>query len=281
MNRYAGLSHSFGIVLMEKNFGAVFAYKNRSGEFCSKFFKISRKYKSPILSTSYNYWLLMKLSILSTFHFIKNDFSKIEKLITLLFLVIQITLVAFLPYFISEISYDSSKISFVNEFMYNMIKTLVKLFFVLLFFYFIFKFGRTFLNHSAEHKIINCLEQKIDITKENIRNQSHLSSRCGTSFFLLNLIIGIFFFGILDSIIKTYFPVYPLIYRMIFHILISPIFISLMLLLNKGLSKLLFINSIFNIFIRFQKITLMEADDESIELAITSYKKLEKIKNNS
>lgn len=50
---------------------------------------------------------------------------------------------------------------------------------------------RVFEYHGAEHKTIFCYEKGLDLTVENIKKQSRLHPRCGTSFMILMLVIGI------------------------------------------------------------------------------------------
>lgn len=48
--------------------------------------------------------------------------------------------------------------------------------------------------HGAEHKTINCVENGLDLTVENVRTQSRYHRRCGTSFLLVVMIVSIIFF---------------------------------------------------------------------------------------
>ncbi len=50
---------------------------------------------------------------------------------------------------------------------------------------------RVFQYHGAEHKTIFCYEHELDLTVENVRKQSRFHPRCGTSFIVLMLIVGI------------------------------------------------------------------------------------------
>lgn len=43
---------------------------------------------------------------------------------------------------------------------------------------------RTFMYHGAEHKTINCVENGLDLTVENVRTQSRYHRRCGQVFCL-------------------------------------------------------------------------------------------------
>ena len=53
---------------------------------------------------------------------------------------------------------------------------------------------RVYMYHGAEHKCINCIEQGMDLTVENVRKSSRLHKRCGTSFLLIVMLISIVFF---------------------------------------------------------------------------------------
>lgn len=51
---------------------------------------------------------------------------------------------------------------------------------------------RTFEYHGAEHKTIFAYEAGLELTVENIRPQRRFHPRCGTSFMILMIIVGIF-----------------------------------------------------------------------------------------
>ena len=57
---------------------------------------------------------------------------------------------------------------------------------------------RVFRYHGAEHKAINTLEAEKDLTLENCKQQTRLHPRCGTSFAIVVLIVGM--------IVFTFFP---------------------------------------------------------------------------
>jgi len=50
---------------------------------------------------------------------------------------------------------------------------------------------RTYMYHGAEHKTIFCYEAGLPLTVENVRPQVRFHPRCGTSFMVLMLIVGI------------------------------------------------------------------------------------------
>lgn len=51
---------------------------------------------------------------------------------------------------------------------------------------------RMFSYHGAEHKTIFCYEKGLPLTVENVRPQSRFHPRCGTSFLLVVIILGLF-----------------------------------------------------------------------------------------
>ena len=50
---------------------------------------------------------------------------------------------------------------------------------------------RLYRYHGAEHKCINCIEHGLPLTVENVRKSSKEHKRCGTSFMLFVMIVGI------------------------------------------------------------------------------------------
>jgi len=56
---------------------------------------------------------------------------------------------------------------------------------------------RTFQYHGAEHMAINCHEQNLPLTHENIEKCSRLHKRCGTSFLLVVMVISMILFMVL------------------------------------------------------------------------------------
>ena len=61
---------------------------------------------------------------------------------------------------------------------------------------------RLFSYHGAEHKTIFCYEKGLPLTVENVRPQSRFHPRCGTSFLLVIIILGIFV-GLLIQVDNT------------------------------------------------------------------------------
>ncbi len=61
---------------------------------------------------------------------------------------------------------------------------------------------RVFMYHGAEHKSIFCYEKGLALTVENVKLQKRFHPRCGTSFLILMLVVGI----LINLLIVTLFP---------------------------------------------------------------------------
>lgn len=58
---------------------------------------------------------------------------------------------------------------------------------------------RTFEYHGAEHKTINCMEQDMELTVENVRKCTRLHKSCGTSFLFVVMIVSILVFSVFTT----------------------------------------------------------------------------------
>ena len=65
---------------------------------------------------------------------------------------------------------------------------------------------RVFAYHGAEHKTIRCYEAGLPLTVENVRQQTRLHPRCGTSFLLVVMILSILVFSVVSSLLLTVIP---------------------------------------------------------------------------
>ena len=65
---------------------------------------------------------------------------------------------------------------------------------------------RIFGYHGAEHKTIRCYEAGLPLTVENVRTQTRLHPRCGTSFLLVVMVISILIFSIASSLLLSVCP---------------------------------------------------------------------------
>ena len=123
---------------------------------------------------------------------------------------------------------------------------------------------RLYRYHGAEHKCINCIEHGLPLTVENVRKSSKEHKRCGTSFMLFVMIVGIvlLFFVRVES---------PLM-RVIVRIALLPVIagISYELIKWAGSSENPIVGILSKPGLWLQGLTTKEPDDEMIEVGIAS-----------
>lgn len=143
---------------------------------------------------------------------------------------------------------------------------------------------RVFMYHGAEHKSIFCYEKGLDLTVKNVRKQSRLHPRCGTSFLLLVMIISILVYSVIPwdeatfaaiPYIGKYLVAIPwVITRLILRLLLLPVVagISYEIIKFAGRHDNLLTRIISKPGMLFQHITTNEPDDSQIEVAIAALK---------
>ena len=133
---------------------------------------------------------------------------------------------------------------------------------------------RTFQYHGAEHKTIFCYESGLELTVENVRKQRRFHPRCGTSFLILMLLVGMFFSFFIDPLFIWLTGDVPVTFvRVIIKILMLPLFMGVGYELIKlaGKHDNLFTRIISAPGMWLQRITVREPDDDMIECAIKAF----------
>ena len=139
---------------------------------------------------------------------------------------------------------------------------------------------RVFAYHGAEHKTIRCYEAGLPLTVENVRQQTRLHPRCGTSFLLVVMIISILVFSVASTVLLQLIPQLnfirgQFIYKLImvaFKLLLLPVVVAISYEINRWagrhdnwLTKIMTAPGMW-----FQHFTTCEPDDTMIEVGIAS-----------
>ena len=128
---------------------------------------------------------------------------------------------------------------------------------------------RVFQYHGAEHKVINAYERNLPLTVENIQAQSRLHYRCGSSFILFTVIVGMFIYFLV--------PTDPLWFRVVNRILLIPVVLGVsfeVLQLTNAVRKIPVLKYLGYPGLWLQLLTTKEPDDKQVEVAILSFEKL-------
>ncbi len=141
---------------------------------------------------------------------------------------------------------------------------------------------RVFAYHGAEHKTIRCYEAGLPLTVENVRVQTRLHPRCGTSFLLVVMILSILVFTVASSALLAAVPALdamrlesPVLYKLImvvFKLLLLPLIVGIGYEINRIVGR--HDNRLVRILTApgmwFQNFTTNEPDDSMIEVAIAA-----------
>ena len=139
---------------------------------------------------------------------------------------------------------------------------------------------RVFAYHGAEHKTIRCYEAGLPLTVENVRIQTRLHPRCGTSFLLVVMVISILVFSVASSALLAAVPALETIrgtfgYRLLmvaFKLMLLPIVVGITYEINRWCGK--HDNALTRAMsapgMWMQNFTTNEPDDTMIEVAITA-----------
>jgi len=128
---------------------------------------------------------------------------------------------------------------------------------------------RVFQYHGAEHKVINCYESNLPLTVENVQSQSRLHYRCGSSFMLFTVFVGIF--------VYMFVATDPLWWRIVNRIFLIPVVIGLsfeVLYVTNKLRNIPVLHVLGYPGLWLQLLTTKEPNDDQVEVALHSFKRV-------
>ena len=139
---------------------------------------------------------------------------------------------------------------------------------------------RVFAYHGAEHKTIRCYEAGLPLTVENVRIQTRLHPRCGTSFLLVVMVISILVFSVASSLALSAIPgleamrgefLFRLI-MIVFKLMLLPLVVAVTYEINRwaGRHDNKFTRILTAPGMWMQNFTTNEPDDSMIEVGIAA-----------
>ncbi|MDF2945733.1 MAG: hypothetical protein K0S51_412 [Bacillales bacterium] len=134
---------------------------------------------------------------------------------------------------------------------------------------------RVFQYHGAEHKLINTYEAGLNLTVENIKMQSRLHYRCGSSFILFTILVSF--------VVYMFVPIEPLWVRLLNRILLIPVVLGIsfeLLQISNSVRSLPVLRFLGYPGLWLQLLTTKEPTNDQIEVAIASFNKLIEIEKN-
>lgn len=188
------------------------------------------------------------------------------------------------PYFVTHLlGFDDVQ----SPLSFNIIDGIIKMILFLLYVYaisFMQDIHRVFQYHGAEHKAVNCFEAKEKLTVANVKKFSPIHPRCGTSFIMLVMIIGILLLSLIGPLIIFFFPsllLLPFFFqkailffvRILFLLPIAAVSYEVLKAAGKYRSNKI-LQLVNSPGLLLQKITTQEPDDKQIEVAIAALKQV-------
>ncbi|KOO43954.1 DUF1385 domain-containing protein [Priestia koreensis] len=133
---------------------------------------------------------------------------------------------------------------------------------------------RVFQYHGAEHKVINAYENQLPLTVENVQKSSRLHYRCGSSFILFTVIVGVFVYMLV--------PLDPLWLRIVDRLLLIPVVLGIafeVLQLTNKVRDIPVLRFLGYPGLWLQLLTTKEPSDDQVEVAIASFNELLRIES--
>ena len=128
---------------------------------------------------------------------------------------------------------------------------------------------RVFQYHGAEHKVINCFESGKELTVANVQASSRLHYRCGSSFILFTVIVGMFVYLLV--------PIDPLWVRVVNRILLIPVVLGIafeVLQLTNKVRDTPILRYLGYPGLWLQLLTTKAPTDDQVEVALASFQEL-------
>jgi uncharacterized protein YqhQ len=161
---------------------------------------------------------------------------------------------------------------FPSDFAQVLVEGFFKLVLLLFYIYFVSLtplIKRVFQYHGAEHKVINTFEDGVELTVENVQAHSRLHYRCGSSFILFTVIVGVF--------VYLAVPTTPLWLRIVDRLLLIPVVLGIsfeILQITNKLRDIPVLKYLGYPGLWLQLLTTKEPNNEQVEVAISSFKEL-------
>ncbi len=126
---------------------------------------------------------------------------------------------------------------------------------------------RTFMYHGAEHKCINCVENGLELTVENVMKSSRQHKRCGTSFLLFVVVISVIFYLFISLI-----PFEAHWMKVVLRIALVPVIagVAYEIIRLAGSSDKGWVCALSKPGLALQKLTTREPDESMAEVAIAA-----------
>lgn len=161
---------------------------------------------------------------------------------------------------------------FDGKVLHTMIEGVIKIILLLVYLYVISLtplIKRLFMYHGAEHKVISAHEAGVELTVKNVQKFSRLHYRCGSSFIVFTVIVGV--------IIYSFVSYDTLWDRVLWRLALLPVVIGVsyeVLRLTNAVRDIPVLRFLGYPGLWLQKLTTKEPTDDMVEVSIASFKRM-------
>lgn len=165
--------------------------------------------------------------------------------------------------------------AFDNRAMHTLVEGVIKIVLLLLYLWAISQtpvIKRLFQYHGAEHKVITAYENGEELTVQNVQKYSRLHYRCGSSFIILTVIVGV--------IIYSFFHWDNVWERMYIRLLLLPLVIGVsfeLLRLTNAVRDIPVLRFLGYPGLWLQLLTTKEPKDDQVEVSIASFNRMREL----
>ncbi|MBH5318082.1 DUF1385 domain-containing protein [Paenibacillus sp. GSMTC-2017] len=166
---------------------------------------------------------------------------------------------------------------FENQVGHNLLEGLIKIILLLAYLYFISLtplIKRLFQYHGAEHKVISAYEAGEELTVRNVQKYSRLHYRCGSSFIVFTVIVGVIVYSL------PFFSWDSIWERIYIRILLLPLVLGLsyeVLRLTNAVREVPLLRFLGYPGLWLQLLTTKEPKDAQVEVSIASFNRMREL----
>lgn len=178
------------------------------------------------------------------------------------------------PAVIEELLFERA---FKNIIIHNLIEGMIKIVLLLAYLYIISLtplVRRLFQYHGAEHKVISAYEDGAELTVNNVQRYTRLHYRCGSSFLVFSVIVGV--------IVYSFFDWDNIWERIYIRILLLPLVLGAsyeVLRLTNALRDVPVLRYLGYPGLWLQKLTTKEPTDEQVAVSIASFNRMRELES--
>ncbi|WP_106768098.1 DUF1385 domain-containing protein [Paenibacillus faecalis] len=176
------------------------------------------------------------------------------------------------PVFVEDFLFGDS---FDHYILHNLVEGVIKLILLLAYLWAITLtpvIKRLFQYHGAEHKVITAFESGDDLTVENVQKHSRLHYRCGSSFMMLTIVLGVVVYSVVPWDTMTE--------RVIQRIVLLPVVLGVsfeFLKLTNSLRDVPVLRYLGYPGLWLQLLTTKEPTDDQVEVSIASFNRMREL----